>query len=78
MLYHYVSPGDLNVDITMSPVLSALINFKSGARRYVGAIQSFSANNLTLVLYINNFKILEPFPHHAVEHDKSEWDSGTL
>jgi hypothetical protein len=45
---------------------------------YVGDIQSFSANNLTLVLYINNFKIQEPFPHHAVEHGKSEWDSGTL
>jgi len=32
----------------------------------------------TLVLYINNFKIQEAFPHHAVEHGKSEWDSGTL
>jgi hypothetical protein len=45
---------------------------------FVGAIQSFSANNLTLVLYIINFKIQELFPHHAVEHGKSEWDSGTL
>jgi hypothetical protein len=26
----------------------------------------------TLVLYINNFKIQEPFLHHAVEHGKSE------
>ncbi len=25
-----------------------------------------------------NFKLQEPFPHHAVEHGKSEWDSGTL
>jgi len=25
-----------------------------------------------------NFKIQEPFPHHAVEHGKSEWDSETL
>ena len=25
----------------------------------------------------NIFKIQEPFPHHAAEHGKSEWDSGT-
>jgi hypothetical protein len=45
---------------------------------YVGDIQSFFANNLTLVLYINNFKIQEPYPHHAGEHGTSEWDSETL
>ena len=54
-----------------------LENVSQGGNRY-GDIQSFSANNLALVLYINNFKIQDPFLYHFAEHGKSEWDSGTL
>jgi hypothetical protein len=28
--------------------------------------------------FVNNFRMQEPFPHHAAEHGKSERDNGTL